>query len=206
MAHNLQGKCTMSGRSQQIRIALIAAMSMAAVLAASSASAATFLSGSFKFTNDYGGGEWKLDPKNHPLGDSTIPTDKPGDFKDVYLGNGSFMDISITVDKGKVTVRRKIKPDDTHLKVGEQTWDLYDDVSKLEYDLKVLDFDAKSQSLDHSNKMEPRFIPFDPGDLRLMDTTYTIAPVPEPSAWVMLIAGFGLLGLSARRRRALVAI
>jgi PEP-CTERM motif len=31
-------------------------------------------------------------------------------------------------------------------------------------------------------------------------------PVPEPSAWAMLIAGFGLVGLAARRRRAAVAV
>jgi hypothetical protein len=30
---------------------------------------------------------------------------------------------------------------------------------------------------------------------------YTIAAVPEPSSWALLIAGFGLTGLMARRRR-----
>jgi hypothetical protein len=29
--------------------------------------------------------------------------------------------------------------------------------------------------------------------------------VPEPATWAMLLAGFGLVGVSARRRRALAA-
>jgi len=29
--------------------------------------------------------------------------------------------------------------------------------------------------------------------------------VPEPATWAMLIAGFGLVGVSARRRRTLAA-
>jgi hypothetical protein len=29
--------------------------------------------------------------------------------------------------------------------------------------------------------------------------------VPEPSSWAMLIAGFGLVGATARRRRAITA-
>ena len=31
------------------------------------------------------------------------------------------------------------------------------------------------------------------------------APIPEPSTWLLMIAGFGLVGLSARRRRLLAA-
>ena len=34
---------------------------------------------------------------------------------------------------------------------------------------------------------------------------YVFAAVPEPSSWVMLIAGFGLVGASMRRRKAVVA-
>jgi hypothetical protein len=44
------------------------------------------------------------------------------------------------------------------------------------------------------------------------DFAATLAPlspeggaVPEPASWAMLIAGFGLVGASARRRRALAA-
>jgi hypothetical protein len=33
----------------------------------------------------------------------------------------------------------------------------------------------------------------------------TIGAVPEPASWAMLIAGFGLVGAAARRRRALAA-
>jgi hypothetical protein len=34
---------------------------------------------------------------------------------------------------------------------------------------------------------------------------YVFAAVPEPSSWAMLIAGFGLVGAAARRRRAVAA-
>ena len=32
----------------------------------------------------------------------------------------------------------------------------------------------------------------------------TIAAVPEPASWALMIAGFGLVGAAARRRRGLV--
>jgi hypothetical protein len=42
--------------------------------------------------------------------------------------------------------------------------------------------------------------------LRTTDAaTVDIPPVPEPSTWVMLIMGFGLVGVAARRRKAAVA-
>lgn len=41
-----------------------------------------------------------------------------------------------------------------------------------------------------------------PGRLDLVGTvTFDAAVVPEPSSWVMLIAGFGLIGAASRRRR-----
>ena len=41
-----------------------------------------------------------------------------------------------------------------------------------------------------------------PGALNLVGTvTFNAAVVPEPSSWVMLIAGFGLVGAASRRRR-----
>jgi hypothetical protein len=41
-----------------------------------------------------------------------------------------------------------------------------------------------------------------PRDMFVMDdVTYTAADVPEPAAWALLIAGFGLAGASLRRRR-----
>lgn len=35
--------------------------------------------------------------------------------------------------------------------------------------------------------------------------TITSAAIPEPSSWAMLLAGFGMVGFAARRRRALIA-
>ncbi len=35
--------------------------------------------------------------------------------------------------------------------------------------------------------------------------TGTFAAVPEPQSWAMLIAGFGLIGVAARRRRSSTA-
>jgi hypothetical protein len=35
----------------------------------------------------------------------------------------------------------------------------------------------------------------------VIDRVY-VAAVPEPASWAMLIAGFGLVGVSARRRKA----
>ena len=40
---------------------------------------------------------------------------------------------------------------------------------------------------------------------RISDTGFVAATVPEPSTWAMMIGGFGLVGASARRRRALAA-
>ena len=34
---------------------------------------------------------------------------------------------------------------------------------------------------------------------------FSAVPVPEPASWAMMIAGFGLIGAAARRRRALLA-
>lgn len=45
-----------------------------------------------------------------------------------------------------------------------------------------------------------------PGSLDFVGTvTYDANVVPEPSSWVMLIAGFGLVGAAARRRRLALA-
>ena len=41
-----------------------------------------------------------------------------------------------------------------------------------------------------------------PTGLRVEFTTSSIDPVPEPTSWAMLIAGFGLVGVVMRRRRA----
>ncbi len=35
--------------------------------------------------------------------------------------------------------------------------------------------------------------------------TFSIAAVPEPGTWAMLVAGFGLVGFAARRQKAVVA-
>nr|WP_318771533.1 PEPxxWA-CTERM sorting domain-containing protein [Thermaurantiacus sp.] len=40
-------------------------------------------------------------------------------------------------------------------------------------------------------------------DLTIGDTP--INPIPEPAAWALMIAGFGLVGMAARRRRLAVA-
>ena len=39
----------------------------------------------------------------------------------------------------------------------------------------------------------------------ITNLTFSIDPVPEPSIWAMLITGFGLVGATLRRRRAVVA-
>lgn len=39
------------------------------------------------------------------------------------------------------------------------------------------------------------------GDGMLFDNLAFRAPVPEPTSWAMLVAGFGLAGLALRRRR-----
>lgn len=40
-----------------------------------------------------------------------------------------------------------------------------------------------------------------PGNNALLATDFQIGSVPEPASWAMLIAGFGLVGTAARRRR-----
>ena len=40
---------------------------------------------------------------------------------------------------------------------------------------------------------------------RTNNGTLTIAAVPEPTSWAMLIAGFGLTGAAMRRRRTALA-
>jgi hypothetical protein len=44
----------------------------------------------------------------------------------------------------------------------------------------------------------------DPGATRYGAGSFT-ASVPEPTSWAMLLAGFGLVGFAARRRRITVA-
>ena len=43
-------------------------------------------------------------------------------------------------------------------------------------------------------------------DVASVSTTFTAGGVPEPASWAMLIAGFGLTGAAARRRRRMVAV
>jgi hypothetical protein len=53
----------------------------------------------------------------------------------------------------------------------------------------------------------------DPGFAGASDYSIELSPgvanalpgVPEPAAWTMMLTGFGLLGLAARRRRAALA-
>lgn len=42
--------------------------------------------------------------------------------------------------------------------------------------------------------------------ISLLDNVKVMAGVPEPTSWAMLIAGFGLIGAAARRRRGLAAV
>ncbi len=44
-----------------------------------------------------------------------------------------------------------------------------------------------------------------PWGVALDNVSVTLNAIPEPSTWVMLIAGFGLVGVSARRRRTVAA-
>jgi hypothetical protein len=43
------------------------------------------------------------------------------------------------------------------------------------------------------------------GRTRFTLTYESIDPVPEPGTWMMMIAGFGLVGVSARRRKTIAA-
>ncbi len=43
-----------------------------------------------------------------------------------------------------------------------------------------------------------------PGGLRFVDQLLDVRPVPEPEAYAMLLAGLGLMGVLARRRRRVV--
>jgi hypothetical protein len=42
-----------------------------------------------------------------------------------------------------------------------------------------------------------------PGGLRFVDQLLDVQPVPEPETYAMLLAGLGLMGVVARRRRSL---
>ncbi len=77
-------------------------------------------------------------------------------------------------------------------------------------------FKTAAQSLAHAAGYSFQFTLADAADVRffIYDTPVTdnrggvslsVAAVPEPAAWALMIAGFGLVGLSARRRRALVS-
>jgi hypothetical protein len=46
-------------------------------------------------------------------------------------------------------------------------------------------------------------VPYSDG--QRIDISFAAAAVPEPAAWAMLIAGFGLVGATLRRRRAAIA-
>lgn len=43
------------------------------------------------------------------------------------------------------------------------------------------------------------------GDASLATYTLTLAPVPEPESWALMLAGLGLMGFIARRRQVAVA-
>jgi len=43
------------------------------------------------------------------------------------------------------------------------------------------------------------------GDATLATYTLTLAPVPEPESWALMLAGLGLMGFIARRRQVAVA-
>lgn len=54
---------------------------------------------------------------------------------------------------------------------------------------------------------QPSGLKFINGSYALSDGgTLTVGPVPEASTWVMLLSGFGLIGVTARRRKASVAV
>lgn len=48
-------------------------------------------------------------------------------------------------------------------------------------------------------------VPFGSRNVAESTGTFAITAVPEPASWVLLVAGFGLVGVSARRRQAPVA-
>jgi hypothetical protein len=53
--------------------------------------------------------------------------------------------------------------------------------------------------------LEWNFTQLDTGGERLWISSNTVAPVPEPETYAMLLAGLGLIGFTARRRKNLAA-
>jgi hypothetical protein len=57
--------------------------------------------------------------------------------------------------------------------------------------------DLSGAAIWHVNGLSPTDFTIDPAR--------AVAPVPEPAAWTLMLAGFGAIGLIARRRRAMLA-
>jgi peptidoglycan hydrolase-like protein with peptidoglycan-binding domain len=107
---------------------------------------------------------------------------------------------------------------DNFLYVFRDSYDLYDwdtdnigvsdDISGLNAGFDAISFTPGVQyfainSNWNGNKLNYKLTITGPGDVNVNGST---GAVPEPASWAMLIAGFGLTGAAARRRRTAAAI
>lgn len=82
------------------------------------------------------------------------------------------------------------------------TVDYYDGATWLGQIVRSIDGNAGARLLaaTHSGGFTRAIVTTDT-DFAMAQLRYQIAVVPEPATWAMLIAGFGMVGFAARRRR-----
>jgi hypothetical protein len=92
-------------------------------------------------------------------------------------------------------VRRQIDPNDpmSAISIAPTIVD-ENDLIALGYGRDIID-DLRNVNMDFNVLVDDSF------DGRQFTLRFTTAAVPEPSSWAMLIAGFGIVGATMRRRR-----